>query len=286
MTVAHSIAETVTLTVQSVYLSTGVSLEYVEQGRPHGIPLILIHGITDSWRSFEQVLRHLPPTIRAFALSQRGHGESSRPDTGYGCGDMSEDLRAFMDALRLPTAVVVGHSMSATVAQRFAVDHQDRLAGLVLTGAFSTHRQTAAMREFVNTDIARLKDPVDPAFVRAFQVSTLARAVDPGLLETAVRESLKVPARVWRAAFEAHVAAPDLSRALRSVTAPTLLIWGDRDEYAVREDQDALLAAMPSARLVTVEGGGHAPHWEDPAWFARQLTAFARATRERPADGR
>ena len=64
-----------------VSLSTGVRIEYVEQGNAEadGVPVIFLHGVTDSWRSFERVLPLLPPSIHAFALSQRGHGDSSRP---------------------------------------------------------------------------------------------------------------------------------------------------------------------------------------------------------------
>ena len=63
--------------VHSVELPTGVTLQYVEQGDPAGIPVLLLHGATDSWRSFEPVLPHLPSSIRAFALTQRGHGDAA-----------------------------------------------------------------------------------------------------------------------------------------------------------------------------------------------------------------
>ena len=66
-------------TTKAIALSTGVTLPYVEQGDPDGVPVILLHGVTDSWRSFEPVLPHLPPSIHAFALTQRGHGDADRP---------------------------------------------------------------------------------------------------------------------------------------------------------------------------------------------------------------
>src|SRR5262245_48124812 len=79
-----------------ISLSTGVRLEYVEQGPSDGIPVVFLHGVTDSWHSFEGVLRHLPPTVHSFAISQRGHGDSSRPESGYLLSDLSDDLAAFM----------------------------------------------------------------------------------------------------------------------------------------------------------------------------------------------
>ncbi len=64
---------------KSVELPNGVKLPYTDQGEPSGIPMLLLHGGTDSWRSFERVLPHLPRSVHAFALSQRGHGDADRP---------------------------------------------------------------------------------------------------------------------------------------------------------------------------------------------------------------
>jgi pimeloyl-ACP methyl ester carboxylesterase len=278
MTGTNTTAYAETVSEGFMTLSTGVRLQYVEQGRAEGLPVIFLHGVTDSWRSFEPVLSYLPPAIHAFAISQRGHGDSSRPDSGYTHGHMAADVRAFMDATNLPTAVIVGHSMGAMVAQRFAVDYPARVRRLVLMAAFSTHRQSDDLNQFVATRIAPLVDPIDPAFVREFQVSTLARDVPPSFLDTVVGESLKVPARVWRAAFRAHMAARDLTGDFAAVEAPTLIVWGDRDDYAVRTDQETLLASIPRARLLTYQGAGHAIHWEDPGRFARDLTAFVLPT--------
>jgi len=267
------------LVERSAGLSTGVTVRYVEQGARDGTPVIFLHGVTDSWWSFEPVLRHLPVEIRAFAVSQRGHGDSDRPPRGYAFSDLAADLHAFMDVVDLPSAVLVGHSMGALVAQRFAVDHPKRVDGLVLTGAFPTLYRHAAIREFVATVVSRLRDPVDPAMVREFQASTLARPVPSEFLERVVSESLKVPARVWNATFEAFLTTPDFSRELAAVGAPALIVWGDRDGYAVRADQEALLAAIPGARLLTYEGGGHAVHWEEPVRFAHDVARFVLARR-------
>jgi alpha/beta hydrolase fold len=157
-----------------VSLSTGVRMEYVEQGRIDGVPVVFLHGVTDSWHSFERVLAQLPPTIRAFAISQRGHGDSSRPNNGYLFADMSNDLRAFMDAVGLERAIVVGHSMGASVAQRFVVDHPDRVAGLVLMGAFASLHKDLGIADFYASAIAPLTDPIDAGFAREWQQSTRA----------------------------------------------------------------------------------------------------------------
>lgn len=147
-----------------VSLSTGVRMEYVEQGRADGIPVVFLHGVTDSWRSFEHVLPLLPRTIHASAISARGHGRSSGPSSGYLLSDMSRDLRAFMDAMGMIKAVIVGHSMGAMVAQRFNVDNPGRVSGLVLMGALASLYQDSGLTEYYETAMASLTDPIDASF--------------------------------------------------------------------------------------------------------------------------
>ena len=83
--------------IKSVELPGRVRLEYVEQGDPAGVPVLMLHGVTDSWRSFEPLLPHLPASLHAFALSQRGHGDATRPVTGYYPQDFAADLAAFIE---------------------------------------------------------------------------------------------------------------------------------------------------------------------------------------------
>lgn len=257
-----------------VTLRNGMRLEYIEQGAAGGVPVVFLHGVTDSCRSFAPVLRRLPPSIRALALSQRGHGGSDRPDAGYTYCDFSEDVCAFLDALAIPHAVVVGHSMGSLVAQRFALDYPARVAGLVLAGAFSTLYRDPGLSDFVSASIDSLTDPIPRVFACAWQRGTLARPIDPKFLETVIRETRKPPARVWRAAFHTFLTTPDFSRELEAVSVPALLSWGDRDTYASRAHQDTLLAAMPRATLSVHEGAGHALHWEDPVAFTAELSTF------------
>src|SRR5262245_39628739 len=83
--------------LKRIALPTGVTLPYAESGAPDGTPVIFLHGVIDSWRSFAGVLPHLPDSIRALALTQRGHGEAARPDGAYRIGDFAADVAAFID---------------------------------------------------------------------------------------------------------------------------------------------------------------------------------------------
>jgi pimeloyl-ACP methyl ester carboxylesterase len=249
-------------------------VNYVERGDPRGTPVILLHGYTDSRQSYDLVLPLLPPSWRVFAVTHRGHGNSSKPETGYEPGDFSADLAAFLDAMQIESAVIVGHSMGSTVAQRFAIDHPSRTRALVLEGAFLPSAKNEAVREFFQT-VSGFTDPVDPKVVREFQQSTLSRPVPADFFETIVSQSLQVPARVWKAALEPYTRV-DFSARLAEIRVPTLLVWGDGDAFTLRAEQEALNRAIAGSRLTTYMGTGHCPHWEEPERFAADLTAFVR----------
>ena len=257
---------------RSVVVGPDVRLEYVETGDPAGPPVVFLHGVTDSWLSFEGTMERLPGAIRAIAVSQRGHGNSSRPDAGYRMEDFSGDVLRFMDALELPAAVIVGHSMGSFVAQRFAADHPERTKGIALMGSAPGMARNYIVREMLWA-LDAMVDPIDPAFVREFQASTLARPVDPVLFHAVVAESLKVPVRVWRDAFRSFLDV-DHDAILGSIQAPALITWGSCDAIFSADEQAALRDRIPGGRLVTSSGGGHGFHWEDPATFAADLTAF------------
>ncbi|MDQ2651423.1 MAG: alpha/beta fold hydrolase, partial [Chloroflexota bacterium] len=96
--------ETPRLHAKSLPLATGVTVPYVMQGEPLApwdVPLVFVHGLSDSWRSFEPVLRRMPDQ-QAIALTQRGHGAATQPRLGYAATDFAADLVAFLNALRIP----------------------------------------------------------------------------------------------------------------------------------------------------------------------------------------
>jgi pimeloyl-ACP methyl ester carboxylesterase len=266
--------QAMTPTIRIVELPNRLKLPYVEQGDPSGVPVLFLHGVTDSWRSFERVLPHLPKSIHVFALTQRGHGDADRPATGYRTRDFAADLAAFMDALGLEQVIVVGHSMGSTNALRFAIDHPERTLGLVLLGSFATYRSNPVVVEFWETALSGLTDPIDPALAREFQQSTLARPVPAPFFDTVVQESLKVPAHVWRAAFQGSLE-DDFVSEIGQIKAPTLILWGTRDAFCPRADQEVLLGAIKGARLMVYEGAGHGLHWEEPERFAADIVTFA-----------
>src|SRR5918997_4374950 len=125
-------------TAQAVEIHDGLRIPYLEQGDPDGVPVVLLHGITDSHRSYEPVIAALPNSIRAIAVTARGHGDAGKPAGGYDAAGMAADVIALMDAIGLDRAIVAGHSMGAWTAHKVAASHSDRVLGAVLAGCFAT----------------------------------------------------------------------------------------------------------------------------------------------------
>ena len=263
----------VPLDPKRITLGNGLTLSYVDRGDRSAPVVVLVPGITDSWRTYGRVLPLLPHALRTLVPSMRGHGDSDKPETGYTPGDFAADLGEFLDALEVERAVVVGHSSSGLVAQRFAIGNPERTTGVVLISAFTAFRGNEKAAEFARTTVAVLQDPISPEFAREWVVGTSGRPVPPSFLDAMVEDVLKVPAHVWRAGVEGMLEV-DHTAELPMIRAPALLVWGDQDTLIGRETQDAMVSSIPDAELVVYEGIGHSPHWEDPERFAADLVTL------------
>ena len=268
---------TTSLTLSSIRTPDGTDIPYATAGPSTSPAIVMLHGLSDSWRSFEPVLDVLPPDVRAVAVSLRGHGDAGAPSTGYELTSLAADVVSLFDELELVDVVLVGHSLGAAVALQVARQATDRLQALVLVGAFATPADHPLVAELVAA-VAELADPVDQAFIEEFQAGTVCGDVPEPFMVQVVAESAKVPARAWRGALDGFMAADHLGAAA-GITVPTMLIWGDRDTYVPRLEQDRLLATLPFARLEVYEDTGHAVHWEQPARVVADLLGIVRSGR-------
>lgn len=257
----------------SVLLKTGVRLRYAYKGDPAGTPVIMLHGYTDSWFSFSPVLPLLDKKYRVYILDQRGHGDSDRPVGGYAMQQFAADVVAFMDAMNLRQATIVGHSMGSFVAQHVASEAPERVSKLVLVASATSVRNNT-VRE-LQREIAALKDTaaVPETFARDFQVSTIFQPLSPEFLQSVVKESLKLPVHVWREVM-AEMLAPEADVQLKKIKTPTLILWGDKETIFPRSEQDLLVSALRNSVLKVYPDTGHALHWERPERFAKDLQEF------------
>lgn len=109
----------------------GLTFHYREYGSG-GRPVVLLHGVASNSRIWISTAPHLADDFAVYALDQRGHGESEKPDTGYDFDTIVADLAEFVDVLELEQPVIVGHSWGGNVALQYAATHPDRASGLIM----------------------------------------------------------------------------------------------------------------------------------------------------------
>ena len=270
--ISNPMVRSTALRMASVDLKTGTRLSYAESGNPHGEPIVLVHGWPDSWFSFSRVLPLLPAALRALAIDQRGFGDSTRPESSYTIAEMAADVAAFLDALEIPRATLVGHSYGSFVVRQAALSFPHRVTSLALIGTGFSPSNTVT-RE-LQTALRDLPDPIPVEFAREFQASTAYRPLPPEFFDRLITETLKLPPRLWRLAIDRMLEYDDSNR-LEEIAAPTLLLWGDHDALFSRSDQERLNATIPGSRLIVYEETGHCPNWERPELLAADIAAFA-----------
>lgn len=264
-----------------VTLDSGLALSLSDQGDASGPVVLLLPGPTDSWRSYQPVLDLLRHEIRAISVSQRGHGESDKPDASYAVDDFAGDVVSLLDTLGIERAVLTGHSGSCFVVRRVALDHPERVAGLILEASPTVLHNDAKLVDFIDSVVSNLDDPISPDFARSFVADTSSENLTPTLVDLLVDELLKVPARVWKETFAGLLQYDDMAQ-LPLIEAPTLLVWGEDDTLVSRDMQDHLVRLIPDSELVVYPRVGHTPRWDDPVRFTRDLVTFAqRATTHR-----
>jgi pimeloyl-ACP methyl ester carboxylesterase len=253
-----------------VHLATGVTVPYLEQGDPQAAAVLLLHAWVESSACFDRLLQVVPPTLRVFAMDQRGHGDADKPADGYALVNFADDVGAFMDAVGLQSAVLLGSSSGGYVAQQVAVQVPHRVDGLVLVGAPRSLQGRPAFAD----EVDRLTDPVDPGWVEE-SLTWFPRYHDvpDWYIKDRIRDGLRVPAHVWMAGFAGLTAAVPPSES-GTISAPTLIIWGERDELLPLQDGYLLAAAISGSRLIVYEDTGHLVLWEQPERVATDLADF------------
>jgi pimeloyl-ACP methyl ester carboxylesterase len=273
---------------QTVTLSNGETLAYVEMGKPSGKPVVLIHGYTDSARDWVPLLPYLSSDLRLILVDLRGHGKSGKPECCYTRFDFAYDVKLLLDQLHIDKAAIVGHSLGSIVAQTFAEYWPQRTSRVVLiasTGGLKPGKGTRPPQFDFVASIRELKEPIaaDSPFMIAWWDSPTP--VDPDFIRREREDAADIPLHVWLAVLDQGLASLesgaagaagyfDLQSTLPRLQAPTLLIWGSKDPIMEEPMRESLRAGLPHAQVKIFAGLGHNPFWEQPAAVATVLNAF------------
>ena len=257
---------------KKVKLANGITLAFVELGDPKGPPLLLLHGYTDSSRTWSLVAPYLGK-YRLLIPDQRGHGASDAPECCYSTSQFAYDARLFLDAMGVERAAVVGHSLGSMVAIAMAAEYPGRVTSIGLVG--STALVPLKRGDWLFEESHALKWPLDPnsPFMRDWHPANQPTPVDPVFAEAVRAEFMTIPRHVWRGVMRELAYVP-VARHAADITAPVLILSGGKDPLFPAEHHAALLKTFPSARAHVFPELGHNPNWEQPGEIARHIAAF------------
>jgi pimeloyl-ACP methyl ester carboxylesterase len=255
-----------------VRLPNGIKLAYVDAGNPNGDPLLLLHGYTDSSRSFSPMVPHLG-RYRLLIPDQRGHGASDAPECCYGSTQFAHDAKLLLDALKIDRAAVAGHSLGSMVAMSLAAEYPDRVTKVVLIG--STALVPVKRGDWLYDQATAMRGPLDPAtqFAKDWHPANQPTPVDAAFAEAVNEELYRIPQHVWRGVMRELAYVP-AGRHAPDVKAPVLVISGGKDALFPAEHHQSLLKAFPQAKARVFDDLGHNPNWERPEDVAAAIAEF------------
>jgi pimeloyl-ACP methyl ester carboxylesterase len=269
----------------------GHSVGYRRAGS--GEPLLLIHGLAGSSRTWDDVIPALSEHHDVIAPDLLGHGESAKPMGDYSLGAFANGLRDFLSVLDVPSVTIVGHSFGGGVAMQLAYQHPHLVDRLVLVGSGGLGREVSWLLRALTLPGAEYLMPI------AFPKPLVDRATQVG--RQLGRRNIRSPhlAEMWRA-YSSLAGAQNRSAFVRTMRGvieptgqvvnasdrlylaahvPTLIVWGDHDGIIPVAHAYAVHELVPTSRLEILDGVGHFPHVEDPERFAEVLLDFMATTK-------
>jgi pimeloyl-ACP methyl ester carboxylesterase len=245
----------------------GERIFYAQRREEQERGLLFLHGAGGTHRLWAHQVQNLR-SVRTCALDLPGHGRSS--GRGRTSIDAYRDVvRAFLDALGLERAILVGHSMGGAIAQSFALAYPYRLQGLVLVGTGARLRVLPAILDGLRQDLA---GTVNQIISYAYALGAPSNLAEQGLADF-----LTHPPDVLHGDFVASDRFDVMGR-LDEMTCPTLVICGGEDRLTPPKYAAYLRDHIPNAQFVLVEGAGHMVMVERPEEVTRAIQRFLEGT--------
>jgi pimeloyl-ACP methyl ester carboxylesterase len=258
-----------------------------------GPPVVLIHGMLNASRHWEQVALRLAERYTVIAPDLIGHGDSATPRGDYSLGAHAATIRDLLAAIGVEKATIVGHSLGGGVAMVFFWMFPQRTERLVLISSGGLGQEVSPLLRAAAVPGAsallwatahpRLLGGMRAASARlkargikqAVYLDQFVRAVRP-LEPPGAREAFVQSLRAVIDVRGQKVSAVDRLYLLERT--PTLIVWGERDHTIPIEHGRETHAAVPHSRFVTLPKAAHFPHLEDPEGLADALQDFLGST--------
>lgn len=227
------------------------------------LTLVCLHGAGGSHLSWPPEIRQLPGAT-VYVLDLPGHGRS----TGAGrrtVGEYVAVLVSFLEALDLPAAIVVGHSMGGAIALEMALLHPERVRGLVLVGSGARLRVAPAILQGILDDFEGAVKLIGDWAYGPNAPDEIKRLSQQLMVETSPE--------VMYGDFLACDAF-DVTARLGEVRAPTLIVTGAADRLTPVKFGDFLAQNIPDAQMVLVENAGHMVMLERPREVGETMARF------------
>jgi len=257
----------------------GFKLHYLEAGR--GAPVVLLHGLGGDGSRWAPNIDPLAKDFHVFALDQIGFGESDKPLANYHTGMLAEFLVGFLKAVGVPKASLVGNSMGAGVALYAAAKFPQVVDRIVLAdgGGYRSESGRAAgaaptpdalHRRQIQNSVTR--EETREFFRILFHDKSL---VTDKMVDDQYSMRLRSAFTISKIQEAGEKGLGSLTEAqVRSVKAPTLVVWGKYDELANPAGADRLEQAIPGSRKVIIDNCGHMPQLEKAEEFNRLIREF------------
>ena len=266
----------------------GLPTRYLTAGT--GPPLVLLHGVGDNALDWQWVVPTLAGNYRLYALDLPGSGGSAKPSADYSPAFFTRFVAAFLDALGVDHAAVIGHSLGGLVGLRLALSEPERIAALSLVASGGLGREvTYALRSLALPGYGKLtvawgKRPPG-ALQRALGRSALLfahpRGVPPIWLKEQYRLArlpgfLEAQLATLRAQVGLRGQREVLVDQLPHLRMPTLVVWGTRDRVLPYSQAQVAVSRLKGGSLELIPDCGHLPHVEQPERFVSSLDHFLR----------
>jgi pimeloyl-ACP methyl ester carboxylesterase len=253
----------------------GATIHYRREGA--GFPIVMLHaGVADS-RMWQAQADEFAKQFDVIRPDMRGFGDSELPARPW---KPREDLLALMDELRLKPAHLVGCSMGGSLAIDFAIDHPERVSKLVLVGAGISGGKEDPRHEGLYAEVTAADERNDMKAVNEAEMYLwLDGPYRPrGYVAQPLRDLFldmngKNLDADWSTAPMQALEPPAATR-LSEITAPTLVLIGDKDLEPVQETADLLASSIAGARKVVIKDAAHLPNLEHPAEFNQIVLDF------------